>query len=318
MCAFGKLHVQATVIDTFTIICDIPQQPPGVFHFRIIDQYALFALVSTDGDSSSEFRIIPESSIYSVASDVGQAGSITFARGTNFDALEVISCRFGRLTTSALVMTDSLLSCPKPFDEETDKLRMTISTYSEGSSVLVHALDFPSAPNGTTMKHNITLCEPGTFQPQNGQWECLKCPIGFICPSFGLSKPVICPAGSICDRMALVVPSSQCVSGHFCKEGTKVSSQMSLSTTETWKLEEDIGVLTTVMSNSAWDFVHRTPPATGERRVSHPPINANVTAEQPFPCQLGYFCREGVSSATHIEGDYTTPQPCFDGYFCPR
>jgi hypothetical protein len=194
---------------------------------------------------------------------------------------------------------------------------LTIPKHSTESSVL-STLDFPSAPNGTTMNHNITLCKPGTFQPQNGQGMCLPCPIGFICPSFGLSRPVICPPGSICDRLALVVPSSQCVSGHFCNEGTKLSSQMSQSTSETWQLEEESGILTTAMSNSAWDYIHRTPPATGKRRISHPPINENVKAEQPFPCPLGYFCREGVSSATHRLGDYTTPQPCFGGYFCSR
>jgi hypothetical protein len=85
-----------------------------------------------------EFRIILESSIYSVVSDMAQARSILFARGTNFDASEVL----GRLM-------DSLVSCPIQLDES-----FTVSKHTSESSVLVRIFDFPSAPNGTTMNHN--------------------------------------------------------------------------------------------------------------------------------------------------------------------
>ncbi|KAL7440409.1 hypothetical protein ACHAXH_005849, partial [Discostella pseudostelligera] len=71
----------------------------------------------------------------------------------------------------------------------------------------------------------------------------------------------------------------------------------------------------TVLTNNIWGYMPRKPPATGARRIFHPPIG-NVIAEQPIPCPLGYFCREGVSSAEYREGDYTTPQPCSDGFFC--
>merc|ERR1712194_515014 len=95
-------------------------------------------------------------------------------------------------------------------------------------------LDLPSAPNGTSMDHNITLCRPGTFQPQSGRsGTCLRCPIGFMCPLFGLSMPMLCPGGAICERLSLVVPSSLCINGHYCNKGTKMSSQIAQSTTET-------------------------------------------------------------------------------------
>jgi hypothetical protein len=80
---------------------------------------------------------------------VAQAGLILFARGTNFDASEV----FGRLM-------DSLVSCPILLDGI-----FAISKHTSESSVLLRTFDLPSAPNGKMMNHNITLCEPGTFQP---------------------------------------------------------------------------------------------------------------------------------------------------------
>ena len=236
--------------------------------------------------------------------------------------------------TNATVMTDSLLSCPIPFEDNKDGVNVAIGLRgsTQSSSLVMTPFDSPTAPNGTVMNHNITLCKPGSFQPQNGQGQCLRCPIGFICPLFGLTKPILCPAGVICELLGLVVPSSPCVSGHFCNKGTKISSQIAQSTTETWILEEESGVLTTVMSNSAWDYIPRTAPATGERRISHPPADANVKAEQPFPCPIGFFCREGVSTSEHRglnspnlkviypvdKSSITTPLPCSDGYFCPR
>lgn len=235
---------------------------------------------------------------------------------------DTAACLFGAMVSAtATVMADSIVLCPSPFLENRDGARVAVGLPGSAHATdrsLALPLDSPVAPNGTTMGHNVTLCQPGTFQPQNGQDHCLPCSVGFVCPSFGMPRPIACPAGSICDQLGLVVPSSPCVNGHFCNEGTKMSSRMAVSTTETWILDEESGVLTTAMSNSAWDYVSRPRPATGERRISHPPVDEYVKAEQPFPCPIGFFCRNGVSSAEHREEDYTTPQPCFDGYFCPR
>ena len=320
-CRFGKVKVQAEVINGSTLLCPIPRHPPGVVDFRIIDQYAHYT--AAPEESASQFHFIPEASIYNVNPtwNVTQAGMVAFARGTNFDTSDDIACAFGQTKTNAIVMSGSLLSCQ--VDGNMDRTKVAIGLhgsihYAEDSIDMMQSFYAPTAPNGTIMNHNITLCEPGTFQPQNGQEQCLPCPVGYVCPSFGLSKPVLCPAGSICERLGLIVPSSLCLSGHYCNEGTKMSSPIASSATETWLYDDESGVMTTVMTNSAWDYVPRTPPATGAMRISHPPIDMYVKAQQPFPCPVGFFCREGVSSIEHREGDYTTPQPCFDGYFCPR
>jgi hypothetical protein len=231
-----------------------------------------------------------------------------------------MDCKFGTATAAGFVVADSLILCPNLIDDWVHEevlfsVGMQAYIHSAESYIIEEPRRLPNAPNGTAMDRNFTLCEPGTFKPQSGQGRCLPCPIGFMCPSFGLSTPMVCPAGSICDRLALVLPSSKCISGHYCKEGTKSQYPISLSTTDAWHLEEDSGILMTVLTNNIWGYMPRKPPATGARRIFHPPIG-NVIAEQPIPCPLGYFCREGVSSAEYREGDYTTPQPCSDGFFC--
>ena len=326
VCAFGKVKVRATVIDGSKLLCPIPQHEPGVVDFYIIDQYALSEITLAEG-LSSHFHFYPETSVYSVYPtwNVTRAGSLVFVKGTNFDAADGITCAFGDSAISnAIVMADSLLSCPIPSEEIRDdgrfSVRLGASIHSDRPHTmpLESTIESPAAPNGTITGHNVTLCEPGTFKPRAGEGQCLPCPIGFICPLFGMTKPILCPAGSICERLSLVVPSSACVNGHYCSKGTKMSSRIAESTTETWILEDESGVLTTAMSNSAWDFISRESPATGERRISHPPLDAYIRAHQPFPCPIGYYCREGVATTKHRELDYSTPQPCFDGYFCSR
>ena len=324
ICVFGKLNIWSTFVDDTTMLCDIPRHPNGIVDFRIIDQHSLFDnLRSADTDLSS-FQFISKTSIYSVnpTLDAAHTGSLVLVRGANFDvSLTTMNCRFGRMTATGFVVTDSLLMCPNLIDAWVqEQVEFSIGIHEHLNSE-IHIIREPSrepnAPNGTVLDKNFTLCDPGTFKPQSGPGRCLPCPIGFICPSFGLSTPVVCPAGSICGRLALIVPSFKCISGHYCNEGTKTQYPMLFASTDAWHLDEESGVLTAVVSNKLWDFTPRDYPATGARQIFHPPVG-NVTAEHPIPCPLGYFCREGVSSAEYREGDYSTPQPCSDGFFCSK
>ncbi|EED88737.1 predicted protein [Thalassiosira pseudonana CCMP1335] len=305
MCSFGQhVSVRAKVIDATTMICPIPCHPPGVVDFFVADAYAQYSVESDAG--SSQFHFIPESSINNVLPTWGSTGVssvLSYITGTNFDTL-------GMTHDIDIVMSDSFgLTRHNGFDH-----------IEHG--MFVHPRDLLS-PNGTillpSLGHNVTLCEPGTFQPQSSNTECLICPVGFICPRFGMAKPQVCPAGSICSRLGLVTPSSQCIAGHYCPSGTKMSTQMTQYGKNIWVLEEETGVLTAATTDGDWNYIDRNSPATGTRRILHPPVDANVTALQPFPCALGYYCRPGVSTNYEYRmGDFTTPQLCHEGHFCPR
>ena len=212
MCAFGKVNVQARVINDSALTCRIPRHPPGSVDFRIIDQYALFVAAPVEG-SVSQFHFVPEASVYDINPtwNVTQAGLTVFARGTNFDTSD-IACTFGKTMAHATVMAASLLSCSAPFYTDNDGIHVSIGLYGSihsGRPETIRAVESPVASNGTTMGHNVTLCEPGTFQPQNAQRQCLPCPIGFMCPLFGQINPVICPVGAICDRLGLIVSTKE-------------------------------------------------------------------------------------------------------------
>ena len=53
--------------------------------------------------------------------------------------------------------------------------------------------------------------------------------------------------------------------------------------------------------------------------VSDSPYSSQsvVYAPVPFPCPIGHYCKQGASSHIPIPSNFSTPQRCYDGYFCP-
>ena len=45
--------------------------------------------------------------------------------------------------------------------------------------------------------------------------------------------------------------------------------------------------------------------------------NAMLLAERPFPCPLGMYCKTGAVSNVTIPKNFSHPQRCMDGFFCP-
>ena len=330
MCAFGgQASTQAHVIDSNTLLCDVPAHRPATVPFGLVDRFSNF---SSPGDETAGLF----SFVNKPATDRAiQTKSAWLISGTNLNQTKRVQCRFGPdLTSSATVLSNNLVVCPS---REGTRQLAVVDIHDDGWKSVGEAAIMdttsltspPQAPNGTTFHdHNVTLCEPGRFQPQRGQSQCLPCPVGFICPFFGLSLPKPCPPGYICDRLGLTAPSSACPAGHACLAGTKVAFAMADGPTEEWSLDEESGVLTANMNQSAFGFISREDESrelfdsvghpTGRQRIRHPPEDNQVVAKQPLACPIGHYCKAGVSSLTHEEGDSSTPQPCFNGFFCPR
>lgn len=183
---------------------------------------------------------------------------------------------------------------------------------------------------------NFTICPPGYFQPLEGQSNCLICPIGYICPDTGMSRPVVCPIGKVCDSLGLRASQKSCPNGFYCLNATKASSTDMFTYLEdlygnqtAWILDHTSGVVYFNASVFDYSYTRWPAPAYGQSRTIHPPSlqcdgydcfpgSLIVLAEAPFPCPLGYYCRTGVGSEIPIAKNFSTPQRCFDGYFCPR
>ena len=323
-CVFADTHVRAVLVNDSTVVCEIPRHPPGIVSFRVVDQYD--RTLDTLTELSPQFEFVPEPSVEAVNINSNESTTravLLFARGSNFGNSNEMSCVYGdSVRMPATVLAESLLLCETPQEEHANLVNISIthlgSEYSPQSLLPLRLDNLSNAPNGTTMGHNVTLCEPGSFKPRSNLGVCLPCPVGYLCPLRGMSQPIICPEGHICSKLSLVSPSSPCVAGNYCLEGTKSSIPMAHSEVEAWDLDDESGVPMAAMNRGLWDYIPRIAPATGLRRFFHPPVDRKVEAGQPLPCPVSHYCRKGVKTPHHVKGDYTTPQICLEGHFCPR
>jgi hypothetical protein len=136
--------------------------------------------------------------------------------------------------------------------------------------------------------------------------------------------------------MGLRASKKSCPMGHYCLNGTKASSlaafqndKSGYNNKQAWFQDYVTGVISFDPNSYNWNYTHWPTPAVGESRTMHPPEyqcdgyncypgSQNIIAETVIPCPVGYYCRGGVGALTPIPKNFSTPQRCFDGFFCPR
>ncbi|XP_028563977.2 uncharacterized protein LOC114585457 [Podarcis muralis] len=120
-------------------------------------------------------------------------------------------------------------------------------------------------------------CPPGSFQPSLAQSSCRECPAGMFCNHTGLVKPLTCPKGYYCPaRSTLPVP---------CPAGT--------------------------YSN----LLGGTGMSTCKPCPAGMYCSKSGLAVPEGPCQPGYYCLQGSSSASPAGLPFGGPCPA--GHYCP-
>ena len=357
-CVLGNeyLSVPAVFLSSEVVRCRLPSHKPGLVNISIVsegtrlhsaDNYLEFMYnpdVSVD-------KITPEFGYTS-------GGYPVFVFGSNFVNTTFLGCKFGDMKSRGIFLSNSSVIClaPSPLGRAalrsiTVKVDVTINgvDYSENGIEFDYSepcdegwfcpgMSRQLCPNGTYCpinSRNFTLCPPGSFQPKEGQVNCASCPVGYICPDHGMPRPIICPAGQICDTQGLRASTKNCPMGHYCLNGTKSSSATAFQNntrdniTDLWNVDYVTGVVIFNTSRINWDYVVWDAPAVGQSRIAHPPEascdgmvctpgTTGLIAEAPYPCPIGHYCRAGVGAQFPIPKNFSTPQRCFDGFFCPR
>lgn len=351
-CYFDSVRSLALWTSSSEISCAAPRQTPHVVSLRVSNnaldksKMAVHYLYHKDVSLS---RITPTKGLI-------EGGTPVFFKGRNFLNHTLMSCRFGEQTVPAQYLSDSMLSCvaPRqltsltstkgvvPVEVSANRVDFTSSgltyTYFQRCPKGQHCANanILPCPNGTICEvhgsgsGNFSLCPPGTFQPRQAQVACLKCPVGFFCPDFGASKPVLCRAGMVCDTHGLQVPVKSCPSGHYCRKGTKTANTSDFTTNPEYTIEKETQLATFTDSQRAWAFIPRIAPAIGSRRIEHPSLETDcdtrlcvesgtvLLAERPYSCPVGMYCKRGVAAQQLQSKNFSTPQKCFQGFFCPR
>ncbi|CAM9116223.1 unnamed protein product [Choristocarpus tenellus] len=342
-CKFGEVSATAvTWISPSTILCKTPKHPPGLVSVDVTNNGVDYSM------NSIQFLYIKDPSVDGLQpTEVLETGQVpVFVTGSNFVNTSALACRFGGVSVKGVFVMSTVALCMAPSHSAQPRLWSNLGSFS--LEVTVNGIDHTN--NGKTIKYirghragtfsphllpiscpsgtfcseigtsNFTLCKPGGFQPSLGAVQCLPCPVGYM--YFGLTTPIICTAGSVCHETGLRQPASQCPKGHFCPHGVKTQHAVGISNSSDslhWIeiLETGAAFANTSSWTSRWIYHSRDRPATGSVRFEHPPTTL-VLAEQPITCPLGYYCGQGVSSSVPLPKNFSTPQRCFDGFFCPR
>ena len=367
-CRFDTTRVGATWVDESTVRCRAPPHTPGIVPVSVTANRIDFSTTNMQflfTEDVTVRRIHPERGLYTGYTPVFVSGnnfenvtSVACKFGSRisratFISRTMLSCiapsRATDIPNSAMKVsfeitlngidyTDSglefeyLSNCPPGhFCPHLYPQRCPNGTQCATESLMQRDIPRHTAELTQTPRFNFTLCPLGSFQPRNGQQACVRCPVGYFCPDWGLSKPLLCPAGYVCDRHGLRTPTTPCPAGHFCMKGTKSAVPSDFDANSEFDADPETQILTFNEAGRPWEFIPRIVPATGSRRIEHPPLNAScenrlcsldgsrqLLAERPYPCEIGMYCRRGVASHIGIPKNFSTPQRCFPGFFCPR
>eukprot|EP01035_Chromulina_nebulosa_P017309 gene17309-22850_t len=357
-CIFGDSRVQAIIMSSTEMKCRTPSHIPDLVNVSVVSDGTL-VYTST---STLQFLFTPDVSVDKITPEFGYTAGdypvIVF--GSNFLNTSSLGCLFGDMKSRGVFLSNTSLLClaPSPLGRalyasyNAVPVEVTNNGYDYSNSNITFQYSEPCdagffcpsssrflCPNGTycpVNSRNFSLCQPGYFQPRQGQANCILCPVGYICPDSGMSRPVVCPIGQICDIMGLRAAYQSCPMGYYCLNATKASSTDQFKDIDylynnmtAWI--EDLVTSAIYFNYSVynWNYSSWPAPAHGRSRVLHPPAyqcdgydcfpgSQNFLAEAPFPCPLGFYCRTGVGSQISIPKNFSTPQRCFDGYFCPR
>jgi len=231
-------------------------------------------------------------------------------------------------------------------------LRAPNGTYASGYGSTNFSLCRPGTFQPRTGQVMCLPCPVGYFCADHGMASPRLCRPGMVCDAKGLRAPVkpcppghFCPAGTKTDDpldFRLVPFRSHTLEA----EASRFSNRKGLALaplpgvyegkpgldvldSDEWQLLPEFGLLSFDASKRDWDMIPRPYPERGFHMLEPPPGGYDRTglrhlphryAERPHPCPLGFYCRAGaaVNTTAGMDRNFTGPQRCFDGFFCPR
>jgi hypothetical protein len=287
-CYFGGHGTRATRLSSTTAVCRSPSAPPGLRQFRLS---ANGRDISPGRHPGLLFRHVLDASVARVTPPRGLSlGNVpVFVSGSHFLNTSSLRCVFGLLPpVRATYISPRLVVCVVPSRaraavssvnvslDEAVPVEVTNNGMDKTASGVTYTYyqDCPKAhycpylqalptPNGTYSSvlgaSNFTMCEPGSFQPRQLTTVCNPCPVGYICPDFGMSKPRVCPAGFVCDNTGLRHAAKRCPNGHYCLPGTKTANPADLINQRLyeWVRDRETGVAIFNASTRTWRYTIR-------------------------------------------------------------
>ena len=174
------------------------------------------------------------------------------------------------------------------------------------------------------------LCQPGTWQPLEGQTSCDPCTEGYFCPTTGItdtSQMGVCHGGYECEAGQSNAGSSLCGESTYRPEDPAITDCIPCDT----KYCPDRGMVDPLdcpQGSLCVDGVIDGPCPRGGYCVdgvmtkcdpgTYRNLEGGFSEEMCFPCPAGYYCTGEDTSGT-VETGTQNPYdyPCDEGFFCP-
>jgi len=290
-CTFGQVTTKAIFSNETYILCETPVSPAGLYPVTVStngqDFYSgdqqLYGFV-TDGNITS---LYPRSGLI-------YGGTTVFVTGWGFVNSTELKCKIDRFAradyVNATYLSSSLVMCVvKPHEAGT----VTIEVASNGRdfSHNYQLFEYKHCPKGHFCPQDAEIIPSpnGTFCPLEDLRNFTLCFPGTFQPASGQSECVQCPVGFICPDYGMYQPRI-CPAGQVCEEmGLMIGSELKPCPPGHW-----------------------CPPGTSSSDTT-----GYEDADRPLPCPEGTYCTFGTVSNITETLNFTTPQQCFSGFYCP-
>eukprot|EP00928_Gymnodinium_smaydae_P024083 TRINITY_DN1960_c1_g5_i2.p1 TRINITY_DN1960_c1_g5~~TRINITY_DN1960_c1_g5_i2.p1 ORF type:complete len:6923 (-),score=840.57 TRINITY_DN1960_c1_g5_i2:138-18908(-) len=156
----------------------------------------------------------------------------------------------------------------------------------------------------------IGICPIGHYchhwSLQKWTFRVVPCPAGHYCPSAGLSQPSPCGPGTF-QRMTRQVQCQVCPIGFYCPHDRMLKP---VECSRGWICDKP-GL---IVPENRCPRGHYCGPGVA---VKVPRMTLMLEGKKPKTCAPGLHCYEGAVTPNPKPHNLTTPQACFQGYYCP-
>ena len=160
-------------------------------------------------------------------------------------------------------------------------------------------------------------CQPGTYQDQEGQDNCLDCGVGQYCPDVAMTKSLACPSGSYCDSTTTTLPKN-CAAGTFNPNVNSTDVSACQSCTAGSYCQSPGLSSPTNICDAGFYCETGSVSSTGSKTT-----NSITSIDQESFCCAGFYCPSNSSEPIACPpktfsgvAKKDSCDPCPEGYYC--
>jgi hypothetical protein len=287
-CRFGVITSKAVFSNDSMVTCEVPTHEVGLVPVEVSNNAEDFA----EGPPYIFYTTPNVTSVYP-RKGLTYGGTPVFITGFGFTNSTDLKCKFDRnqaaIYVPATFLSSSLLLCLAPSHS---RAMVTIEVTNNGVDYThsYQLFEYTKCPIGHYCPDFEVIPSPnGTFSPSEDMRNFTLCFPGTYQSAIGQKDCVPCPVGYVCPDYGMMAPRV-CPAGVVCEE----------------------------TALAVGPELKPCPPGHYCRAgTSTADPSGEDDQDRPFPCPEGTYCNYGVVTNESSALNFTTPQMCYSGFYCP-